>query len=181
MTFNCLKINFRHNTTLPGDHAIRTVHVNDSVHSSVSEHKESTKSAKYYTKMKTKMSRILIEEKVKLWKAELRFDEVSKAKTAISINPFVDQKDSQFPLDRFSSSPLTQHPGGSQVTTFKLAEAGMYRLRPQWPSIKEILTVNFLLIKSSLSQKSYRIVIILDTRWIIDDRGCEWAGCGQNS
>lgn len=73
---------------------------------------------------------------MKLWKPELRFGEMSKRKSAFSTYPFVDQKDSNFPLDRFSSPPFAQHPGGSQVTTFYLEEAGTYGLFPQPSSIK---------------------------------------------
>lgn len=114
---------------------------------------------------------------MKLQKPELMCDKVRKEKPTFSI----DQKEFQFPLGRFFSSLFAQHPGGFQMTAFKLAEAGTYRLFPHWSSVKEILTISFQLIKISLSQKSHRIVIILDTRQITNDRGCEWAGWGQNS
>lgn len=107
---------------------------------------------------KTNASHTLIEEtKMKLWEPELRFVEVSKRKTVFSVYPFVYQKDFPFPLNRLLNYPFAQHPGGSQLATFKLTEAGMYRLFPQWSSIKEILTIIFLLIRILLSHKSYRL------------------------
>lgn len=105
------------------DHAIRIFHLNHSVHSSVSEHQESTKSAKYYTKREKNKCILnshwgknkVVEARTKVWWNE-------QEKKCFFNMPFFRSKYSKFPLARFSSSLFAQHP----VTIFNLEDAGMY-------------------------------------------------------
>lgn len=62
----------------------------------------------------------------KLWKPELRFDEVNKEKMAFAIYLFTDQEDAQFPWDRLLTSQYAQHPGAPQVTILQLIEVGHF-------------------------------------------------------